>query len=274
MRLGSAFLSGASSRAIGPRAALGGFVDAHLGEALDAARRAARGAGVRDEDLVHEAAHVGVTEAWSALEGREREWPARVAVRTIAHRRALDLLRRRRARGRRERALEGRDASDLRPGPGDLAETEERRARVREAIEALSPEEQRWVAALIETGGATAAALSLGMPRSSFRSRIERVCEALRRRLGPFATAGVLVLAAAAGLAPNVHRSVGSFAVRPERAGTSALLDELRAEAAHYRTAAASGTTGGAGASLTDLPALRRRLGASAARLGLAALCI
>lgn len=225
-----------------PRApGLAAFVAANLPHALAAARSAIGAAGVRDDDLAQDAAHDGVTEAWTAVRGREAEWPADIAARTVARRRALDLLRRRLARTRRERASVSTECRDPTPGPLELAAAEEVCARVREALEALAPEERRWLAALVAHEGPTAAAAALGMPKSSYRSRVERVCEALRFRLRALATASVLALVGVGALSsPCGTDRAPTFAYRAERPGTRALVEELRAEAAHYRNAPAT----------------------------------
>jgi DNA-directed RNA polymerase specialized sigma24 family protein len=210
-----------------------GFLAEHLALAQKVARRVARRAGVRDDHLVLEAAHAGVAEACRALEGRA-EWAPDVAVRTVVTRRTLDLVRRERSRARRE-ALAEREAIDPAPGPLEAAARDEVRERVREALGELAPEQRRWVEAFFLHGRA-AAARELGMPKSSFRSRFERVCESLRYRLRPIATAGlVLALGLAGERSGAIHASVGAFAVRSERPGANATVGEFRAEATRFR---------------------------------------
>lgn len=107
--------------------------------------------------------------------------------------RAIDLLRRE-GRHRRRGDAAARAALTAAPAdledPGDGLEREERRARVREALATLSPDDRMLVVMKdVEDLGIAEIAATTGLPEGTVKSRLHRARERLARRLGEGAAA-------------------------------------------------------------------------------------
>ena len=107
--------------------------------------------------------------------------------------RAIDLLRRE-GRHRRRGVAAARAAATAGPvdpvDPVAGLEREQRRARVREALAALSVDERMLVVMKdVEELGIAEIAASMGLPEGTVKSRLHRAREKLARRLGEGAVA-------------------------------------------------------------------------------------
>jgi RNA polymerase sigma-70 factor, ECF subfamily len=124
--------------------------------------------------------------------GSFRAW-----VMEIARTRVVNELRRRSRRPRATSQSQDPDADDLAdcsPGPAEAAWREYRRAAVRAAVEALPPSQREVLRlAFLEDLTHEQVAAFLDVPLGTTKSRIRAGLKALRTRLAPLVTAGVVL---------------------------------------------------------------------------------
>ena len=151
--------------------------------------------------------------------------PARGSFRTwviqITRTRVLNELRRRRRSPRATSHSQDPDAdhlADAGPGPAEAAWREHRRTAVRAAVEALPPSQREALSlAFLEDLTHEQVAAFLDVPLGTTKSRIRAGLKALRTRLAPLVTAGV-VLAGLLSLAGLREQAQQAAQRRQERA--------------------------------------------------------
>jgi RNA polymerase sigma-70 factor (ECF subfamily) len=174
--------------------------------------------------------------------GSFRAWVLR-----IAHLRVLNELRRRSRRPRLAPDANGEGVAvlpDGGPGAAESAWRNQRRAAVREAIEALPPTQRQALSlAFLEEMTHEQVASSLDLPLGTAKSRIRAGLQALRGRLAPVAAAG-LALVGLMVLVGLRERDLRAALSRTERAlvlVTLSSVTPLRLEAAPGVPAATHG---------------------------------